>query len=133
MSQHAFAAEQYAPRAQDYVTSIVHSSGDDLDQIEAELRGCATARVLDLGCGGGHVSYRAAPHVAEVVACDVTPACWTWSPRTAAERGLTNITVRQAAAEHLPFDTRASISCCAASRRITGRTWRPVCARRGVC
>jgi SAM-dependent methyltransferase len=105
MSQHAFVAGQYAPRAQDYVTSIVHSSGDDLDQIEAELRGCATARVLDLGCGGGHVSYRASPHVAEVVACDVTPAMLDVVARTAAERSLTNITVQQAAAERLPFDS----------------------------
>ena len=103
-SQHAFVAGQYVPRAQDYVTSINHSTGDDLDQIEAELRDAKAARVLDLGCGGGHVSYRAAPHVAEVVACDVTPSMLDAVARTAAERGLSNITVRQAAAERLPFE-----------------------------
>jgi SAM-dependent methyltransferase len=102
-SQHAFVAEHYGTRAQDYVTSVVHSAGADLDQIEAELRGHRTARVLDLGCGGGHVSYRAAPLVAEVVACDVTANMLDAVARTAAERGLTNITTRQAAAEKLPF------------------------------
>lgn len=102
-SQHSFAAEQYGIRARDYVTSAVHSSGGDLDQIETELRGRRDARVLDLGCGGGHVSYRAAPHVAEVVACDVTPGMLEAVTATAAERGLSNISVQQAAAERLPF------------------------------
>lgn len=102
-SQHAFAAEQYGSRAQDYVASAVHSSGGDLDQIEAELLGYGGACVLDLGCGGGHVSYRAAPHVAEVVACDVTASMLEAVARTAAERGLSNIAVQRAAAENLPF------------------------------
>ncbi len=103
MSEQNFAAEQYAPRARDYVTSAVHSTGGDLDQIEAELRGRPAARVLDLGCGGGHVSYRAALWVGEVVACDVTPSMLDAVAATAAERGLTNIVVRQGAAEKLPF------------------------------
>jgi ubiquinone/menaquinone biosynthesis C-methylase UbiE len=102
-SQHAFVAEHYGVRAQDYVTSAVHSAGADLDQIETELHGQRSARVLDLGCGGGHVSYRAAPLVAEVVACDVTAKMLDAVARTATERGLTNITTRQAAAERLPF------------------------------
>ncbi len=102
-AQHEFAAEQYGVRARDYVTSAVHSAGADLDQIEAELRGLGAARALDLGCGGGHVSYRAAPHVGEIIACDVTAAMLDAVAATAAERGLANITVRQAAAESLPF------------------------------
>lgn len=102
-TQQDYVAGQYAPRAEDYVTSLVHSSGDDLDQIEAEVRGHPDAHVLDLGCGGGHVSYRAAPHVASVVACDVTQAMLDVVARTAAERGLDNITTQQAAAERLPF------------------------------
>jgi SAM-dependent methyltransferase len=104
MSQQNFAAEHYSVRARDYVASVVHSAGADLDQIEAELRGFGAARVLDLGCGGGHVSYRAARLVAEVVACDVTPNMLDAVAATAAERGLSNIVTRQAAAEKLPFD-----------------------------
>ncbi len=119
-SQHAFAAEQYASRARDYVASAVHSSGDDLDQIEAELHGQSTARVLDLGCGGGHVSYRAAPHVAEVVACDVTAAMLDAVAATAAERGLSNISVQQAPAEDLPFpDASFDVVLC----RFTTHHW----------
>ena len=119
-SQHAFAAAQYGARAKDYVSSVVHSTGDDLDQMEALLKGRDTARVLDLGCGGGHVSYRAAPHVAEVVACDVTPSMLDAVAATAAERGLSNITVQQAAAEHLPFpDAAFDIVLC----RFTAHHW----------
>lgn len=103
LPQHTFAAEQYAPRAQNYVTSAVHSAGADLDQIESELRRQSVRRVLDLGCGGGHVSYRAASYVDEVVACDVTASMLEAVAAEAAVRGLSNITTQQAAAESLPF------------------------------
>ncbi len=104
MSQPAdFAAAHYAPRAQDYLASEVHRSGADLEQIAEALREHAGARVLDLGCGGGHVAYRAAPLVREVVACDPTASMLETVRAAAAERGLHNIEVRQAAAEQLPF------------------------------
>ncbi|HKM64128.1 MAG TPA: class I SAM-dependent methyltransferase [Acidisphaera sp.] len=102
-SQQDFVAAQYAPRAQDYVSSAVHSAGADLDHIEDVLRGRGLARVLDLGCGGGHVSYRAAPHVGEVVACDVTPAMLEAVAAEARARGLANIRTQLAPAENLPF------------------------------
>jgi SAM-dependent methyltransferase len=120
MSHSNFAAEHYASRAQDYVTSAVHSAGADLDQIAAELSGQTKARVLDLGCGGGHVSYRAAPLVAEVVACDVTQTMLDAVAATAAERGLNNIVTQQAAAEKLPFeDAQFDIVLC----RFTAHHW----------
>ena len=78
------------------------------------------ARVLDLGCGGGHVSYRAAPHVAAVVACDVTRGMLDAVAATAGERGLSNIAVRQAPAEHLPFpDAEFDMVLC----RFTAHHW----------
>ncbi len=120
-TQHTFVAEHYTSRAQDYVNSVNHSTGDDLDQIEAMLRGASSSRVLDLGCGGGHVSYCAAPHVAHVVACDVTASMLEVVAQTAAERGLPNITVEQGAAEHLPFSNAAfDVVLC----RFTTHHWR---------
>ena len=119
-SQHSFAAEQYASRARDYVASAVHSAGADLDRLEAELRGRGVARVLALGCGGGHVSYRAAPHVAEVVACDVTASMLDAVAAEAARRGLSNITTQLAAAESLPFpDASFDAVLC----RFTAHHW----------
>ena len=102
-SQQDFVATQYTPRAQDYVASAVHSAGADLDQIEDTLRGRGLGRVLDLGCGGGHVSYRAAPHVGEAVACDVTPAMLEAVETEARARRLANIRTVRAPAEDLPF------------------------------
>jgi SAM-dependent methyltransferase len=102
-TQHDFVAGHYAPRAAAYVASAVHSGGADLDQIEAFVRERPDARVLDLGCGGGHVSYRVARHVREVVACDLTADMLDQVKRTASERGLDNIVAQQGAAERLPF------------------------------
>jgi ubiquinone/menaquinone biosynthesis C-methylase UbiE len=100
---HTFVADQYGPRASNYVASTVHAAGEDLDQIEAAVRGFSTARVLDLGCGGGHVSYRIAAHVAEVIAVDLAAEMLEAVVHSAAERGMRNITVQQSAAERLPF------------------------------
>jgi SAM-dependent methyltransferase len=102
-SQHDFVAAHYAPRAAAYVASADHSAGADLDQIEDFVRGASSARAVDLGCGGGHVSYRVAPHVREIVACDLTPAMLALVKQTAHERGFKNVVVQQAAAERLPF------------------------------
>ncbi len=120
MQEQNFTAAQYAPRAADYVASAVHAGGADLDQIEALLAGRGIAMALDLGCGGGHVSYRAAPHVAQVVACDVTQAMLDEVAKTAAQRGLTNIETRCAAAEALPF---AASSFDAVLCRFSAHHW----------
>ena len=121
--QHSFVSGHYAPRAASYVSSAVHSGGADLDQIEAFLEGQGDARVLDLGCGGGHVSYRAAPKVREVVACDLTADMLVQVRQTAFERGLRNIVTRQAPAENLPFENSVfDVVLC----RFTAHHWHDV-------
>lgn len=119
-TQQDFAAAHYAPRAGDYVTSAVHAAGPDLDQMERLLRDLKPARVLDLGCGGGHVSYRAALHAKEVVACDPTKAMLEMVAAEAAKRGLGNIETLAAAAEQLPF---ADASFDAVLCRFTAHHW----------
>lgn len=103
-NQHGYVSSHYAPRAAAYGTSAVHAGGADLDQVEAIARACPGARVLDLGCGGGHVGYRAAPHVGAVVAYDLTADMLAEVEQGAMARGLGNLTTRQGAAERLPFD-----------------------------
>ncbi len=104
MTQRDFAASHYGARAEAYVQSQVHASGDDLDEMEGILSLRHARNVLDLGCGGGHVSYRAAKYADRVVACDVTPSMLEAVAKTAAERGLANIETRLAPAEALPFE-----------------------------
>ncbi|HLI21865.1 MAG TPA: methyltransferase domain-containing protein, partial [Stellaceae bacterium] len=61
------------------------------------------ARVLDLGCGGGHVSFAVAPHVGEVVAYDLSAEMLAVVSKAARERGLGNLKTERGVAENLPF------------------------------
>jgi ubiquinone/menaquinone biosynthesis C-methylase UbiE len=95
--------EQFGSRARAYLESAVHAEGEDLRAVAALLQGAKDARVLDLGCGAGHVSYVAARYAASVVAYDVAPQMLAVVEEEAKRRGLANITTRHGAAEALPF------------------------------
>ncbi|MCC7271362.1 MAG: class I SAM-dependent methyltransferase [Alphaproteobacteria bacterium] len=99
----AVVAGQFGPRAAAYVSSPSHAQGADLAQMAAFVARRPGGRVLDLGCGGGHVAYHAAPHAAEVVAYDLSDEMLAAVAATAAERGLANVATRQGAVERLPF------------------------------
>ncbi len=96
-------ADQFGPRANAYVTSAVHAQGEDLQQLAGLVTGIGHARVLDLGCGGGHVSFHVAPHVREVVAYDLSADMLTAVTRAAVDRGLDNVVTQRGAVELLPF------------------------------
>lgn len=94
---------QFGPRAAAYVESAVHAQGADLDHLVEILRNRPAARVLDLGCGGGHVSLKVAPLVQHVIAYDLAAPMLAAVERLAAERGLANVSVQQGVVEALPF------------------------------
>ncbi|GAV30028.1 hypothetical protein PMKS-003534 [Pichia membranifaciens] len=125
MSEPHYTACQYGERANDYVSSIVHSTGADLDFIEKQVVGKKLSRVLDLGCGGGHVSYRIAPHVCQVIACDVTKQMLESVREEAVNRHIPNIQTIHASAEKLPFQDRYfdAVFC-----RFTTHHWSDVVA-----
>lgn len=50
------------------------------------------------------MTYRLAPHVEEVVACDITASMLDAVAHEAARQNLNNVTTVQAPAEELPFD-----------------------------
>lgn len=102
-TQEALAAAQFGAQAGAYLTSTVHAQGADLAALAALAEGKADARVLDLGCGGGHVAYAVAPHVAEVVAYDLSPDMLRVVGAAARERGLANLRTAEGPAERLPF------------------------------
>ena len=95
---------QFGPQAAAYVASAVHAEGEDLEALVEVVTGHRSARTLDLGCGGGHVSFRVAPHVGQVVAYDLSESMLAAVSAAAAERGLKNVITRQGAVEHLPFE-----------------------------
>ncbi|MDR3435646.1 MAG: class I SAM-dependent methyltransferase [Telmatospirillum sp.] len=102
-SHDAVVARQFGPQAQSYLTSAVHAQGADLDQIAGLVGSRPSARLLDLGCGGGHVGFRLAPQVGTVVAYDLSDQMLAVVADEAERRGLANLSTRQGAAERLPF------------------------------
>lgn len=97
-------ARQFGPQARAYVESAVHAKGEDLDELGRLVAASRPARFLDLGCGGGHVSFAAAPQAGEVVAYDLSEQMVQEVASEARRRGLANIATRQGVAEQLPFE-----------------------------
>ena len=128
-SREALNNRQFGSSASDYVASAVHSAGADLAQIAeiARTRLPAGARVLDLGCGGGHVSYAVAPYAGSVTAYDLSAEMVAAVEKEAAKRGLSNVATAQGPAEALPF---ADQSFDAVFCRYTAHHWPDV--RRGL-
>ena len=95
--------KQFSQAAQHYSTSPIHASGPDLAHMLKAARLSGGESVLDAGCGAGHTALYFAPHVAQVVACDLSTSMLAQGERLARERGLSNLQFRQADVEHLPF------------------------------
>jgi len=102
-SHEALVVQQFGSQASAYVTSTVHAQGADLQQMIEIAARTPKARAIDLGCGGGHVSYGVAPVLASVVAYDLSAGMLEAVSAEAVKRGFANLTTRQGAAEHLPF------------------------------
>jgi ubiquinone/menaquinone biosynthesis C-methylase UbiE len=96
---------QFEPRAHAYLTSAVHSAGPDLERAKTLVSRVvpAASLALDIGCGGGHLSFTLAPHVSRMVALDPSPGMLATVSNAAAARGLSGIEARQGNAESLPF------------------------------
>jgi len=99
----AVVQKQFGEQANAYLSSAVHAQGAEFALLQAELAGHAGARVLDLGCGAGHVSFHVAPLVSKVAAYDLSQQMLDVVAAAAAERGLSNIATVCGAAESLPF------------------------------
>lgn len=123
-SQHDLVVQQFGPRADAYVSSPTHAAGPDLTAFQAILRrGPGVDRLLDLGCGGGHVSFHAAPLVGQVIAYDLSASMLSAVDQGATARGLANIQTRQGRAEALPFpDAHMDL----VASRYSAHHWRQV-------
>jgi SAM-dependent methyltransferase len=122
-SQETLVVGQFGPQAAAYVASAVHSQGEDLKQLAAMVEGRKGARVLDLGCGGGHVAFNVAPHVKEAIAYDLSAEMLAAVTSEATKRGLANVVTRQGPAEKLPF---ADESFDVVVTRYSAHHWRDV-------
>jgi len=122
-NQEALVAEQFGPQANAYVTSLVHATGEDLARIAAVMQAARPARMLDLGCGGGHVGFACAPFVGEVVSLDLSAEMLESVAEEARRRGITNLVTRQGSVEELPFPDGGFE---AVASRLSAHHWRNV-------
>lgn len=102
-SHEALVDTQFGAQASAYLNSEVHSQGPDLQALAALVASKPEARVLDLGCGGGHVSFAVAPRVREVVAYDLSAEMLAVVAEAARDRGFGNLKTERGVAERLPF------------------------------
>jgi len=103
----AMVDEQFGRQAEAYVASPVHAAGEDLDQLERLAARLEPGQALDMGCGGGHASYRLSPHVLQVTACDLSESMLRAVEAEAGRRGLKNIVTRRCTVHDLPFPDAA--------------------------
>ena len=101
-SHDALVTEQFGPQAQAYLASAVHAQGEDLRQLAAMIGSRPEALALDLGFGGGHVSFLLAPLMRKVVAYDLSHEMVAMVRAEAERRGFANLDARQGSAERLP-------------------------------
>ncbi len=95
--------ERFGAHAADYATSTVHAKGASLERLLDLTRPEPAWRVLDIATGAGHTALAFAPHVAEVIATDITPQMLQVGREIALERGLSNVRFSPADASDLPF------------------------------
>src|SRR6202789_1295876 len=86
--------QQFGAVAEAYLSSRVHSQGADLEAVVEKLKQKPLARVLDLGCGAGHLSFAAAPFAEALVAYDLSPEMIEIVDREARQRKHDNISVQ---------------------------------------
>lgn len=100
---HRSVQEQFGATAEAYTRSAGHGDATVLAFLVSLANPRPTDAVLDIATGAGHTALAFAPHVKQVVAYDLTPAMLAETARSAALRGLTNVTTQQGSAEGLPF------------------------------
>ena len=105
--------DQFGATAEYYVASTSHAAGDDLPRMLHLAAPVSTDRLLDIATGGGNVARVFSPHVAEVVASDLTPRMLAAAAAAFAKLGLVNVHTAEADAEALPFaDASFEIVTC---------------------
>lgn len=94
---------QFGAAAAAYTTSPVHNDKQALRRLVELAQPQPSDAALDIATGAGHTALALAPHVASVVAYDLTKEMLDETRRNAAVQGLANVTTRQGIAEELPF------------------------------
>jgi ubiquinone/menaquinone biosynthesis C-methylase UbiE len=99
----ALVQRQFGANAAKYATSRSHAQGASLTRLIEMTSPSSDWLAVDVATGAGHTALAFAPHVAHVVATDLTAQMLHVARRLAGERGLANVSFAIAQAEQLPF------------------------------
>jgi len=99
--------DRFARHARDYVASEGHARGLDLDLLLEMARPQMNWAILDIATGGGHTALKIAPHVAWVVASDLSHGMLRAAQDHIAETNAERVEFACADAELLPFQSGA--------------------------
>lgn len=97
------AREIFGERASFYTTSKCHTDPAVLSRVVELAHSRSNWRALDIGTGTGHTAFALAPHVARVIATDITPEMLTEGEKLQEQNGLSNVSFREADVHDLPF------------------------------
>jgi ubiquinone/menaquinone biosynthesis C-methylase UbiE len=105
--------QQFGAHAAAYATSSVHAKGASLARLVELVKPQAHWHALDIATGAGHTAAAFAPHVAHVIASDLTEEMLGEAAKLASSKGLANMETARADAEALPFeDARFDLLTC---------------------
>lgn len=111
----------FGTNADAYFKSSVHAQGSEMEDARRIVCGRPDSKVLDLGCGAGHLTYAIAPCAKAVTAYDLSPQMLQVVAAEAAHRGFVNVETVQGSAHELPFD---DASYDAVVSRYSAHHWR---------
>lgn len=95
---------QFGANASNYARSVVHAKGASLARLVEVVEPQPDWQALDIATAAGHTAFAFAPHVAHVIASDLTPEMVALAADRAKELGHQNVSTQLADAENLPFD-----------------------------
>lgn len=95
--------ERFSRYAQRYVESSVHAELGELGLLVSLAEPQPHWRALDVATGGGHTALAFAPHVAEVIAYDLSTQMLAAARRHLEAKGASNTRYIAGDAERLPF------------------------------
>ncbi|HEX6304298.1 MAG TPA: class I SAM-dependent methyltransferase [Anaerolineales bacterium] len=95
--------QRYSQYGHGYVTSKTHAKGAELERLLEIAQPQADWTMLDVATGGGHTALKFAPHVARVIATDLTAKMVQVAHGFIASQQIDNVVFNQTDAEYLPF------------------------------
>ncbi len=96
--------QQFGAHAAAYATSTVHAKGASLGRLVELVKPAPHWQALDIATGAGHTAAAFAPHVARVIASDVTDEMLAEARKLATAKGFANMETASADAQALPFE-----------------------------